>query len=461
MKIALIHFGNEESYGLLFVGGEFLLFDQEIHYFDGESDTIIKNIIAWKPDFIGFSPMTTFFPKSLNILNQVKKNLPSIISVFGGHHASSCSQIIDIHNIDIVVIGPIRGSIKKILTKEKGVIKTCPTAPDDLQMPARKEYYRDIPRMRNRYRKIMLSTLGCPWNCTYCSSSSAHLREIYEKNTHQQYFLSRRSIKTIIKEAKEILKLGKTEEIEWVDDDIFYGNDIETWLPEFVDTWKKEIGLPIYISTTSHYALKISDKILKSLHQFVNCIGMGVQAIQPKSLNLLNRSWDNEQKMKQAYDRLTSFGYRVNLQAIVGLPVDDPVEDALKTVKGLERIGPGSICSVYPLMIYPGTVMEKYCKDKKLALNPLCSGDTNSGIPNIVFPEQVTKKIRNICKLATFFVKYNINENWMRALIDIDFDEETSKALSILRYYECITDRLKAKGKELFNEIIQGMKLKF
>ena len=460
MKIALIAFGNEESYGLLVVGGELLRYNQEISFFDAEEENITKQVCDWKPDFIFFSPMTTFFPKALQISREIKSSISKVVSVFGGHHAMSSPSISELEGVDIVVIGPVSGSIEKILKKEQRVIQTSPSRPDDLPMPARNEYYRDIPRMANRYRKIMLSMLGCPWDCSFCSSSSGHLRNIFGQEAHQRYYLSRRPLSAIIREVKELLKY-KTVEIEWVDDDIFFGADIETWIPEFVEVWEKEISLPMYVSTTSHYALKVSDNVLAQLRRIVNCIGVGIQAIRPESLKLCNRSWDNETKMKMAYERLRSFGYSVNLQCIVGLPVDDPVEDALETIKGLQRIGKGSICSCYPLMIYPGTAIEKFCAGKGFSINAACNGDTNSGTAGLAFPEMTIKRIRNICKLATLFVKYNISEEWMRALMDIDLDDETSKALATVRYFECVNDRLKRNGKQVFEEIIQSTKIRY
>lgn len=460
MKVALIAFGNEESYGLLIVGGELLRCNQEIKFFDAEEENVIRQVCDWKPDFIFFSPMTTFFPKALHISREIKSNIPKVVSVFGGHHAMSSPSISEIEGVDIVVIGPVKGLIEKILRKKQRVIRTIPSRPDDLATPARNEYYRDIPRMAIRYRKIMLSMLGCPWDCSYCSSSSGNMSNIFGRDAHRRYYLSRRPFPAIIAEAKELLKY-KTVEIEWVDDDIFFGADIETWIPEFVNIWEKEIGLPMYVSTTSHYALKVSDNVLASLRRIVNCIGVGVQAIRPESLKLFNRSWDNETKMKAAYDRLRAFGYNINLQCIVGLPVDDPVEDALETIKGLQRIGSGSICSCYPLMIYPGTAMEKFCEEKGFLKNAACNGDTNSGIPGLVFPAMTIKRIRNICKLATLFVKYNISEEWMRALIDIDLDDETSKTLAAVRYFECVNDRLKRNGKEVFEGIMQSTKIRY
>ena len=460
MKVALIAFGNEESYGLLFVGGELLEHSQEIRFFDAENDDVEEQVIGWGPEFIMVSPMTTFYPAALKVVRDIKSRIPHVVSVFGGHHAISSPQIIDSDGVDVVVVGPVRGSVKRILGGERGLIQTVPTDPGDLPRPARKQYYQDIPRMANRYRKFMLSMLGCPWNCSYCSSASSHMREIFGAEAHKRYYLGRRPLSTVIEEAKEIIQY-ETHEIEWVDDDVFAGSDIEEWIPKFVEVWEKEIGLPMYVSTTSRLALKVSDNVLSTLKRIVNVVGMGIQAIRPESLKLFNRGWDNEKTMKEAYDRLRTFGYAVNLQCIVGLPVDDPVEDALDTIKGMQRIGPGSICSCYPLMIYPGTTMEKYCRERNIQPNEACVGDTNAAIPNILFPPEITKQLRNICKLGTLFVKYNIDERWMRALINIDFDDETSRHLSMVRYYECVTDRLKEKGVKIFNDIMTTMKLRY
>ncbi len=460
MKAALIAFGNEESYGLLFVGGQLLELGLRIRFFDAEMADAAEQVIAWQPDYIFLSPMTTFYPAAATAAQKIKAGLPHVVSVFGGHHAISSQQIAKADEVDIAVVGPVRGSIESILQGRRGLIKTEPTNPADLPQPARHEYYRDIPRMATRYRKVMLSMLGCPWNCSYCSSSSGHMREIFGHKAHKRYYLGRRPLEAIISEARAIIEYP-TQEIEWVDDDMFAGADVEEWIPEFSRVWQKDIGLPMYISTTSKFALKVSDKVLASLRPIVNVIGMGVQAIRPSSLKLFNRSWDNEYQMKRAYDRLCSFGYHVNMQSIVGLPVDDPVEEALDTIKGMQRIGPGSVCSCYPLMIYPGTAMEEYCLRQGIKINDACVGDTNNAIPQILFPDSTIRQLRNICKLGTLFVKYNISERWMRALITVDYDDETSQHLSMVRYHECVTDRLKEKGEQIFQDILSSMHLRY
>lgn len=460
MRCALVCFGNEESYGLLFVGGELLRLGQEIRFFDAEMEDAAAQVLAWSPDLVLCSPMTTFLPQALALCSRVKEGPPAAVTVLGGHHATSCPEVAELAEVDVAVVGPAKGALERVLAGARGVVRSEPTTPGELPLPAREQCYRDIPRLARRYRKVMLSRLGCPWVCTYCCSSASHQRLIFGAEAHRRYFLGRRPLEDVIVEAREIARY-ETAEIEWVDDDIFCGPDTEEWVPAFVSAWEREIGLPMYVSTTSLSALRVSDASLRRLRGIVNCVGMGIQAVRPDSLRLLNRSWDSEERMKAAYDRLVSFGYAVNMQCIVGLPVGDPVADALETLRAMQRIGTGSIVSCYPLQIYPGTAMERYCLDHDFPVNRDSPGDTNTGVTGILFPALVQKRIRNICKLATVFVKHGIDEHWMRVLIDADFDEATSRALSLERYRECVKDRLGRKGELIFDEIVRSMNLRY
>jgi radical SAM superfamily enzyme YgiQ (UPF0313 family) len=441
-RLALVSFGNEESYGLLYAGTELKKYG-EIKYFDAEFDSVVGSISSYEPDYICFSPMTCFYQQAKKIENEVKEKLPNVVSIYGGHHASNSGKDCG----DITVIGSVHG----LDLSRRGIVFGGATKPENLIWPAREEYYRDIPRMRTRYRKVMLSVVGCPWSCSYCSSALENTKRMYGETKSA---LRHRDIEDVIQEAK-FLK-PHTHEIEWVDDDILMG-DYE-WYYTFFKRWQEEIGLPMYVSTTSVNVLKAPDALLDLMRRSVNCVGMGVQAIRPSSLRLLGRAWDSEKQIKEAYDRLVEHGFRVNLQAIVGLPVGDPVEDALDTVDGLVRMGKGCIASVYPLQIYPNTRMEKYCLENKFFLND-CEGDTNTGESAINFGTKVNNRIKNICKLATMVVKYGIERKWLEALLDIELDE-SSEALSLARYFECIKDRLPEKAENLYESITRTMHLR-
>ncbi len=462
MKFALICCGNEESYGLLFVGAELKIFGQEIKYFDADrGDDVINEIIDWEPGFICFSPMIAFVDRLMFVCSEIKKKNSKIISCFGGIYIFTNPDIVEEPDVDIVVVGPVRGSIERILDGEKGTIRTKLTTPDDMPFPSREQYYNDISRMRDRYRKFIVSIHGCPWNCSYCNSSSKLRQEVFGNDAFKRYFLHRRPVSTMIEELREINKLGNTYEIQWCDDDVFFGHNNEEWILEFVERWQKEFEFKSYLQTSSHSCLNASDKVLKEVKKVCSCAGMGVEAIRPSSLRIFNRQWDNEDKIKRAYDRLVSFGYAVNMQVIVGLPVEDPVEDALETIMGLQRIGAGSICSIYPLQVYPQTELKKYCDKNGFGFHDTNKKDTNTGVVDIRFDDITTKRLKNICKLGVMFVKYNISEEWMRALIDVDFNDETSRKLSGVRYRECISDRVKDATPNEINEIINNTKLRY
>ncbi|MCX5807067.1 MAG: B12-binding domain-containing radical SAM protein [Proteobacteria bacterium] len=443
MKFALVSFGNEENYGLLFAGTEFKKHG-EIKFFDAEMTDPLQDIAEYKPDYICFSPLTAFYPQAKHIESMLRPKL-KFISIYGGHHATNCGE----HIGDITVVG----SVHNMDLNHLGIQKTGPTKPENLKNPARVEYFQDIPHFKNRYRKIMLSVTGCPWTCTYCSSSSQVTRKLYGRTScHLQH----RNIEDIINEANFIKDC--TQEIEWVDDDVFVGD--QDWLKAFYKRWVSEIGMPMYVSTTSVSALKASPDLLMLMRNVANVVGLGVQATNPESLKLLGRGWDNEAQIKAAYDRLTSFGFKVNLQCIIGLPIPDPVSDALNTIEGMKRIGAGSVVSCYPLQIYPNTALEQHSKDNLYLLNAECNGDTNSGLPAIDFGHLVNNRIRNICKLATMVVKYNVPNQWLEAMMDLDLSA-SSQPMSLVRYYECIRDRLPDKADKIFHDIVKGMNVRY
>jgi len=56
LKIALITFGNEESYGLLFVAAELLRLGREIRFFDSEQDGVGREVCEWGPISPSFLP---------------------------------------------------------------------------------------------------------------------------------------------------------------------------------------------------------------------------------------------------------------------------------------------------------------------------------------------------------------------------------------------------------------------
>ena len=231
---------------------------------------------------------------------------------------------------------------------------------------------------------------------------------------------------------------------------------------EFVPRWNKEIGIPVYANITPKTVTKVSDSHLRDFANLVHFVTLGVQTARTSSLKLFNRQFQNEDQLKEAYDRLKAFGIGVKMELIVGLPVDDPVGDAIDTIELAQRIGAGSFGAAFPLMLYPGTALHKWCVDNNIPMNEECTFEWYSGVGSIKFEDPlVHKRMHNLSKLATFFIKYNIEERWMRALIDVDIPLDASKGISQNNYLEALTARMGGKAEEDFEETLSYMNFRF
>ena len=106
-NFALIHVGSDEVYGLEYVAAAIKDAGNQIRWFDGDDPGAIAEVIEWGPEYMCFSPLTTFFPPCLEFSRKVKSQSPEITSIFGGHHVTAAPEAYDIDGIDIIVSGPV------------------------------------------------------------------------------------------------------------------------------------------------------------------------------------------------------------------------------------------------------------------------------------------------------------------------------------------------------------------
>ena len=456
-KFALIHIGTDEVYGLEYVAAEIKKQGHEIMWFDGELEGAVNDVVDWQPDYICFSVLTTFFQPALEFSRKVKSQSPQIKSIFGGYHVTVVQDVCELDGVDAIVVGPVYGTIEKIVTdNDERVFKGHPI-PVNKMIPARREYFEEVKSVGSRHRKTIMSHFGCPYKCSYCSTSL--MKEEYSGEDYRKYWLTRRPIENIIEEAKVFLDFP-TKEVALEDDDMLYGTEIDEWLPKFKEAWKKDIGLLIHGNVTPNTVVKVADKTLDTLAELVNGVQMGVQAARRETLKLFNRQFQNEEQVAKAVERLRKRDIPVKLELIVGAPVDDPVGDAIDTIKLAQRVGAGTFVAAFPLMLYPGTALYKKCVEDKVTRDD-CSYECYGGDGSIHFDPDTQKKIRNIAKMATFFVKYNVDERWMRALIEADLNDTAARRISETNYYESLRFQLGDQVDREFDKILANTRFKY
>ena len=475
MKWCLVHIGNDITYGLAFVAGELLRMKHKIMWIDGDEDIVKlnKKINDYAPHYVCFGPLSTEFTRSLKLVKEFKKVLPSIKSVFGGKHVLAVPEEIKKNkDIDYLVWGPVYESIDKIIeSPSKTYIKGAPAYPCDMQ-PALREYFEQVPRMGNRERKYIMSHFGCVYNCSFCCTSVT--RKSYGAKAYKEYWLARRPIENMIKEAKLFLEFN-TKEVSMEDDDVLYGThegaDGTQWLREFTKAWKKEINLPMFANVTPQTVVKATKESLEILADLVETVQMGVQTTGGDSSRLFNRHFQDENQVIEACKILASFGIKAKLEVIIGLPnidglVPDPVTDAIKTVQMCQRISREvpdmTWTSCFPLMLYPGTSLWDKAMKAGVPLNEACEFQWNTGEGSVKFDPLTMKRIKNMTKMTTMFINYQMDERWMRALIDMDLNESASRQLSESGYYESLMFRMGKKFVEKeFDNIMKGINFQY
>ena len=217
---------------------------------------IFKQLKAYQPDLIAFSVATFDYQRALHYAEIFKMICPNAKIVFGGIHVSCVPEVVIANEfIDYVVIGEGEIAFSAIIKHiEKGnssepIINTWYKSKANTIIKGKqvgfiqdldslphfdKEIWKEVSPLKSYY--MTMTSRGCPYNCSYCFNH--FFRDIPDEKSN---YIRRRSVKHVMEElaiAKEKYNINTIE--FW--DDIFIFD--KKWLREFLDAYKKEIGLP-------------------------------------------------------------------------------------------------------------------------------------------------------------------------------------------------------------------------
>lgn len=335
---------------------------------------LIRQIKEVKPDIIAYSAMT-FEHQSLHSLNERLKSELDFISIFGGPHYTFNPEEIYAHQqIDIVCVGEgerafrtflrcVRNSkdysiISNLIVRCGSLIKRNPVALliddlDEVPFADRKIISLDEKGHRHLGRtSVVMIGRGCPYQCTYCFN--ARYNEIYKKCSPK--IVRWRSIGNVIAEMEKIKSELAIDYFSIIDDAINLLS--KEYLYEFCRRYKKEISMPF---SAGFRANLINEDIIRALKgagmQWANCgIETGDEFV---AHHLLKRRVTNEQLIN-TFHIFNKYGIRNFSQNIVGLPVEDPIGNAFKTIT-LNRKAKVGYAHFTILLPYPKTPIEQYC----------------------------------------------------------------------------------------------------
>lgn len=341
---------------------------------DMDFKDVEKELLKRKPDLVALTALTPTIGRALETAQVVKETLPDSIVVMGGYHPTfNFIETLEDENVDIVIRGEGEyimlnlvqalenqsslHDVKGIVFEDKNSkeIVVNPEAPliqdlDELPFPA----LNLLPM--NKYRLLdmdthmttMITTRGCPMQCSFCSSAAMHGKKNRE-----------RSVENIVDEI-EYLKTN------YDIDTIAFMDDTFTLKKRKVMAICDEIlkrNIEIMWGCTSRVDT-LDEKLLKKMKE-AGCITIfiGVESADQQQLDNMCKN-TTIAKIENAFKIARKLKIRTIASVALGMP-GDTKEIMNKTVKFVHKLKPNY--AIYSLATpYPGTRFYKEAFEKNL-----------------------------------------------------------------------------------------------
>lgn len=341
---------------------------------DMDFKDVEKELLKRKPDLVALTALTPTIGRALETAQVVKETLPDSIVVMGGYHPTfNFIETLEDENVDIVIRGEGEyimlnlvqalenqsslHDVKGIVFEDKNSkeIVVNPEAPliqdlDELPFPA----LNLLPMKKYRLLDIdthmttMITTRGCPMQCSFCSSAAMHGKKIRE-----------RSVENIVDEI-EYLKTN------YDIDTIAFMDDTFTLKKRKVMAICDEIlkrNIEIMWGCTSRVDT-LDEKLLKKMKES-GCITIfiGVESADQQQLDNMCKN-TTIAKIENAFKIAHKLKIRTIASVALGMP-GDTKEIMNKTVKFVHKLKPNY--AIYSLATpYPGTRFYKEAFEKNL-----------------------------------------------------------------------------------------------
>ncbi len=415
-----------EPMGLMYISASLNAAGHQAEICRASFREVKRALRQFMPQIIGFSLMTGFHFKALEVNRRIKKDY-RCFSILGGPHPTFFPEIINAEGVDAVCIGEgelamvelanclessddITG-IANFWIKKDGEILKNEVRPliedlDSIPFPDR-ELYNKYSFRKSFKLKTFVSNRGCPYNCTYCFN---HIyKKIYANKGKVLRLRSNDNIIEEINEVKDQYPLGCV----WFVDDVFITT--EERLREFSEKYRETIDLP-YIC----YARveSITGEICKLL-KASNChlVSMGIETGNDYlRREILQRKMSNE-RIINAFQMLKEEGIKTLSQNLIGIP-GETLNEAFETIQ-LNISSQPTIAQVNIFTPYPKLTLTE--KAKELGL---FAGNFNQIVGEISTSKSVLKlkdkyQLDNLHKFFAIGVRFPSLLSLIKILVKI------------------------------------------
>jgi len=421
-----------DKLGILYLSRVLKDAGHNVDLFIGHVGKIRNYLKEYPADFICYSVMTSdsswYF--STNSLLKISHNFKS---VFGGPHFTYYpEQGIDDPNIDFIVRGPGEDVILDIVegrTKEKVTMGSIPNL-KKVPHPDRSILYKYSYFGKANIKRFM-ACRDCYHSCKFCASK--RYREIFKDQKCKFYQIT--DVDFLLDEIEQVRDEYPPLELVYFNDDDLAGH--KEWLKEFCEKYKQRINIPFGCEIR---ASSVDYKTLKMMKD-ANCdlIFIGLESANEETLKTIGRTVTAKQ-VEQVCNCCHILDIPVSVENMIGLPIDDPLGDALETLEFNKKIPQvHSWCAIY--QPFPQTELWQYCIDKGFLKKQKYAKfyrfeDTS--------PLEIKdkEKISRLQKWWYFLVKHNVPNEFVNVLLDIPLSDDVAEKMA--------SYRLSKAAKELY-----------
>jgi anaerobic magnesium-protoporphyrin IX monomethyl ester cyclase len=385
---------------------------------DNTEEYLSKN----KIDYLMCSVMSGEHLWYIQRIKELKQKFNFKVVVGGPHFTFFPEQGEKEDIIDHIVIGPGEQVVLDIVEGRetnriiKGQLPDMNTLPE----PDRSILYK-YDEFGKAGMKRFIASRDCPNACTYCFNHMYH--KIFADQ--KKKFFQRRDPMKMIDEIIKVKEIYGLTMVYFNDDDLAFDKE---WLKEFLYLYKIKVDLPFCGSVRAN---NITEDIVKELKDsrcwFLN---IALESANPTTQKMLRRGNIKNEQVENAVKWLESADIKVRLQNIIGLPVDDPLADALETFEFNKKINPTDSW-VAILQPFYGTDIWKECIDKKLITEDV---DCMNFYEGTQLDIGCKKQIDNLHKWWYFAVKYKFPTEFLKILLEQNLDTDIKKKIQDYRW---------------------------
>ena len=309
----------------------------------------VSYAMSWQPDFVAFQVITGYQDRWAAVARAVKHVVPRVKTIFGGPHFLFFSKSKQPY-ADIVIRGDAEEAVLHAVEGRPWVDLKPIEDLDSRAHPDRSLLYNaEFPAVRDNVIRNFIACQGCVYKCTYCYNSNKEWQEM-TKGKRLRYH----SPEWIIDDIQRTFSEYGGQLVSFQDD--IFGIDMD-WLERFTKLYSAKCGIPFFAQLRPRLITEDRIKLLKEA-------GIHIASFAIESGNEQNRRevLDREEPNElilNACKMLHKHGIKFRMQNLLGLPVDEPLDDALETLRFNMKCRPTlSWCSL--LQAYPGTEIANY-----------------------------------------------------------------------------------------------------